>query len=144
MDRGTAPFSSIDVVNLTGCTYRQLDYWSRIGVIEPTREARGSGSQRRWSFTDACLVRAVTVLRQLGAFEPVLAEVVRAVEVDESLWERVVVVTRAGSVWPIVDMAGPEGWLVSLKACRAYVRVQADQLAVQALTRRPERTPALG
>ena len=34
-----------------GITYRQLDYWARTGLVEPTvRAARGSGSQRsaRW------------------------------------------------------------------------------------------------
>ena len=31
-----------------GITYRQLDYWARTGLVEPTvRPAHGSGSQRR-------------------------------------------------------------------------------------------------
>ena len=36
-----------------GITYRQLDYWARTGLIEPTvRGAKGSGSQRLYSFRD--------------------------------------------------------------------------------------------
>ena len=36
-----------------GISYRQLDYWARTGLIEPTvRPAQGSGSQRLYSFTD--------------------------------------------------------------------------------------------
>ena len=36
--------------NAAGITYRQLDYWARTGLIEPTvRGASGSGSQRLYS-----------------------------------------------------------------------------------------------
>ena len=39
--------------NAAGITYRQLDYWARTGLIEPTvRGAKGSGSQRLYSFQD--------------------------------------------------------------------------------------------
>src|SRR6266536_4426743 len=34
-----------------GITYRQLDYWARTGLVAPTiRSAKGSGSQRLYSF----------------------------------------------------------------------------------------------
>ncbi|MGE5828726.1 MAG: transcriptional regulator, partial [Micromonosporaceae bacterium] len=33
--------------NAAGITYRQLDYWARTGLVEPTvRGAHGSGTQR--------------------------------------------------------------------------------------------------
>ena len=36
-----------------GITYRQLDYWARTGLLQPSiRAARGSGSQRLYSFRD--------------------------------------------------------------------------------------------
>ena len=36
-----------------GITYRQLDYWARTGLVEPTiRSAKGSGSHRLYSFRD--------------------------------------------------------------------------------------------
>ena len=36
-----------------GITYRQLDYWARTGLLQPSiRAARGSGSQRLYSFKD--------------------------------------------------------------------------------------------
>lgn len=38
---------------VAGITYRQLDYWARTKLVEPTiRTARGSGSQRLYSFKD--------------------------------------------------------------------------------------------
>ena len=40
----------------TGITYRQLDYWARTGLVEPSvRPAYGSGTQRLYSFpTSSC------------------------------------------------------------------------------------------
>ena len=36
-----------------GITYRQLDYWARTGLVEPSvRPASGSGSQRLYGFRD--------------------------------------------------------------------------------------------
>lgn len=43
-----------------GITYRQLDYWARTGLVEPSvRPARGSGSQRLYSFRDVVFLKIV-------------------------------------------------------------------------------------
>lgn len=50
-----------------GITYRQLDYWARTGLVEPTvREATGSGSQRLYSFTDILVLKLVKRLLDTG------------------------------------------------------------------------------
>ena len=50
-----------------GITYRQLDYWARTGLIEPTvRGAKGSGSQRLYSFQDILLLKVVKRLLDTG------------------------------------------------------------------------------
>ncbi|EEJ54118.1 MerR family transcriptional regulator [Mobiluncus mulieris] len=50
-----------------GITYRQLDYWARTGLVEPTvRNARGSGSQRLYSFRDILLLKVVKRLLDTG------------------------------------------------------------------------------
>lgn len=54
--------SSKQVCELGGCTYRQLDYWARLGWITPEVQAEGSGTQRRWS------PQAVDIVRVLAAF----------------------------------------------------------------------------
>lgn len=38
-----------DVENLTGATYRQLDYWCRRGMIPGLEAGPGSGFGRLWS-----------------------------------------------------------------------------------------------
>src|SRR6201991_1677731 len=50
-----------------GITYRQLDYWARTGLVEPTiRAAQGSGSQRLYSFRDILVLKVVKRLLDTG------------------------------------------------------------------------------
>ncbi len=50
-----------------GITYRQLDYWARTGLVEPTvRTAGGSGTQRLYSFRDILLLRVIKNLLDAG------------------------------------------------------------------------------
>ena len=50
-----------------GITYRQLDYWARTGLVEPSvREAAGSGTQRLYSFRDILVLKVVKKLLDAG------------------------------------------------------------------------------
>ena len=50
-----------------GITYRQLDYWARTGLVEPSvRPAHGSGSQRLYGFRDILVLKLVKKLLDLG------------------------------------------------------------------------------
>jgi DNA-binding transcriptional MerR regulator len=50
-----------------GITYRQLDYWARTGLVEPTvRPASGSGTQRLYSFRDILVLKIVKRLLDTG------------------------------------------------------------------------------
>jgi DNA-binding transcriptional MerR regulator len=50
-----------------GITYRQLDYWARTGLVEPSvRAAAGSGSQRLYGFRDILVLRVVKRLLDTG------------------------------------------------------------------------------
>jgi len=52
---------------IAGTTYRQLDYWARTGLVEPSiREAQGSGSQRLYSFKDILTLKIVKRLLDTG------------------------------------------------------------------------------
>ncbi len=53
--------------HVAGITYRQLDYWARTGLVEPTiRGAHGSGSQRLYSFRDILVLKIVKRLLDAG------------------------------------------------------------------------------
>ena len=50
-----------------GISYRQLDYWARTGLVEPTvRTAGGSGTQRLYSFRDILLLKVIKRLLDAG------------------------------------------------------------------------------
>ncbi|MBA2560744.1 MAG: MerR family transcriptional regulator [Propionibacteriales bacterium] len=50
-----------------GISYRQLDYWARTELVEPTvRTAGGSGTQRLYSFRDILLLKVIKRLLDAG------------------------------------------------------------------------------
>lgn len=59
--RGPTACSAADI------TYRQLDYWARTGLVQPTvRTATGSGTQRLYSFRDILLLKIIKSLLEAG------------------------------------------------------------------------------
>jgi DNA-binding transcriptional MerR regulator len=55
------------VLDLVGVTYRQLDYWTRTGLVQASvREAGGSGTQRLYSFTDVLELKAIKRMEDVG------------------------------------------------------------------------------
>ena len=50
-----------------GITYRQLDYWARTSLVEPSiRTANGSGTQRLYGFSDILVLKIVKRLLDAG------------------------------------------------------------------------------
>src|SRR5215831_6826783 len=55
------------VCSIVGITYRQLDYWARTDLLQPSiSEARGSGSQRLYSYTDLVQLKVIKRLLDAG------------------------------------------------------------------------------
>lgn len=60
-------FRAPQVCRLVGITYRQLDYWARTNLLRPSlQEARGSGSQRLYSFADVVQLKVIKRLLDAG------------------------------------------------------------------------------
>jgi len=60
-------FRGPQVCALVGITYRQLDYWARTGLLRPSiADARGSGTQRRYSYTDVVELKVIKQLLDAG------------------------------------------------------------------------------
>lgn len=54
-------------LQVVGITYRQLDYWDHTKLVQPSvRPARGSGSQRLYSFRDIVTLKIVKRLLDTG------------------------------------------------------------------------------
>nr|WP_324613054.1 MerR family transcriptional regulator [Streptomyces sp. SBT349] len=62
-----------------GITYRQLDYWARTGLVQPSvRPAHGSGTQRLYSFRDVLVLKIVKRLLDAGVSLQSIRTAVRA------------------------------------------------------------------
>ncbi len=67
------------VCSIVGITYRQLDYWARTNLLRPSiSEARGSGTQRRYSYRDLLELKVIKRLLDAGVS---LQSARRAIEV---------------------------------------------------------------
>ena len=56
-----------EVCSIVGITYRQLDYWARTGLVRPSvKDAKGSGSQRLYSFQDLAMLRLIKRMLDSG------------------------------------------------------------------------------
>lgn len=70
-----AGYTTSDVVGLAGATYRQVDYWARLGLLHPPhryslRAAGGCGNPRVWRPVDVRAAMVVAQLARLGAVGP--------------------------------------------------------------------------
>ena len=60
-------FSSPQTIEIVDITYRQLDYWTRTGLVTSTaRMAEGSGSRRRYSYNDLLELKLIKRLLDEG------------------------------------------------------------------------------
>lgn len=65
-DAGTG-YRGTTACRVAGITYRQLDYWARTGLVEPSiRPATGSGTHRLYSFRDILVLKVVKRLLDTG------------------------------------------------------------------------------
>jgi DNA-binding transcriptional MerR regulator len=63
----TEGFRGPQVCAIVGITYRQLDYWARTDLLKPSiSEARGSGTQRRYSYRDLLELKVIKRLLDAG------------------------------------------------------------------------------
>lgn len=60
-------FRGPQVCDIVGITYRQLDYWARTDLLKPSiSEARGSGTQRLYSYRDLLDLKVIKRLLDAG------------------------------------------------------------------------------
>jgi DNA-binding transcriptional MerR regulator len=60
-------FRGPQVCKIVGITYRQLDYWARTDLLRPSiSDARGSGTQRVYSYTDLLKLKVIKQLLDSG------------------------------------------------------------------------------
>lgn len=110
-------FTSDEVCDLTGVTYRQLDCWTTAGVITPTVPARGSGSRRRFTEDDVLLVALAARLAELGCpLRTVAGAVAMMAGRPPGQWHGTLIVYPDGDAL-IGDRVAGAAWVVDLEAC---------------------------
>ena len=63
----TTGYRGTTACHIAGITYRQLDYWARTGLVEPSiKPATGSGTHRLYSFRDILVLKVVKRLLDTG------------------------------------------------------------------------------
>jgi DNA-binding transcriptional MerR regulator len=64
---GDEGYRGPQVCSVVGITYRQLDYWARTNLLRPSiADAKGSGSQRRYSYNDLLELKVIKNLLDAG------------------------------------------------------------------------------
>lgn len=55
-------YTTAQVCEIIGITYRMADYWIRVGLLDSCRAARGSGTRRMWDDRDLADARLAALL----------------------------------------------------------------------------------
>ena len=82
-------------------TYRQLDYWTRTGLVVPSiQAAQGSGTQRLYSFNDLLQLKVIRSLTDAGASLQKVRQAIDYVRDHlEDDWSKVTIVTDGAGVY---------------------------------------------
>ncbi|MDQ3772565.1 MAG: MerR family transcriptional regulator [Actinomycetota bacterium] len=86
---------------IVGITYRQLDYWTRTGLVLPSiRSAEGSGTQRVYSFNDLLQLKVIKELIDAGASLQKVRQSIDYVRDNiEGDWSKVTIATDGERVY---------------------------------------------
>jgi DNA-binding transcriptional MerR regulator len=86
MAKAKDSFSTGDAVRITGVSFRNIDYWARTKFIVPSiAEADGTGTERKYSFSDLLALRVARELREAGVSTQSLRRVVEFLRTKKGL-----------------------------------------------------------
>jgi len=86
MAKAADSFSTGDAVRITGVSFRNIDYWARTKFIAPSiAEAQGTGTERRYAFSDLLALRVARELREAGVSTQKLRRVVEFLRTRKTL-----------------------------------------------------------
>jgi DNA-binding transcriptional MerR regulator len=114
------------VVEIVGISYRQLDYWARTGLVRPSvRDARGSGTQRLYSFQDLALLKLIKRMLDSGVN---LQQVRKAMKTLKSLDEPALGTTLIVDGNRIYSVESPEAVVDLVKGGQAVFAIAVDKV----------------
>jgi DNA-binding transcriptional MerR regulator len=117
-------FRAPEAVRIAGISYRQLDYWTRTGLITPSvNDAHGSGSQRLYSFQDLATLKVIKRLLDTGVS---LQRVRKAVEHLRKMRRRPHGVTLMSDGNGVYEAHSPEAVIDLLKNGQGVFAISLD------------------
>ena len=85
---GAEGFGGPQVCAIVGISYRQLDYWARTELVRPSlADARGSGTQRRYSYRDLVRLKVIKSLLDAGVKLQTARRAIEYLREDTASWE---------------------------------------------------------
>src|SRR4051812_22615212 len=140
MDEG---FRGPQACAIVGITYRQLDYWARTGLVRPeVRDAKGSGTQRLYSFRDLVHLRVIKNLLDAGVALPKIRKAIRYIADElKTPLENVTLMSDGNSIYAatsdteIVDLLRKGQGVFGIALGRVYQELKG---AVGRIAERPE------
>jgi len=113
---------SADVCRQAGVTYRQLDYWHRMGLFPDVPTGPGSGTPREWSARHVAVAALWGCLYRLGADYATVASMAEWAAELPGPWTGMLVVTphpgEAGrEVSDTPHLTEGAGWVIDLGWC---------------------------
>ena len=131
---------------IVGITYRQLDYWTRTGLVTPSLQpAQGSGTQRLYSFGDLLQLKLIKELTDAGASLQKVRQAIDYVRDHvEGDWSKVTIVTDGAGVYActsdaeVIDLLrsgqGVLGAVVAVDKVRDQLAGTIEELHPQTIT----------
>ena len=117
-------FRAPEAVRIAGISYRQLDYWTRTGLVTPSvNDAHGSGSQRLYSFQDLATLKVIKRLLDTGVS---LQRVRKAVEHLNTMRRRPHGVTLMSDGNGVYEAHSPEAVVDLLKNGQGVFAISLD------------------
>jgi DNA-binding transcriptional MerR regulator len=115
-----------EVCAIVGITYRQLDYWARTGLVRPSvKDAKGSGSQRLYSFQDLALLKLIKRMLDSGVN---LQQVRKAMKTLRGLDEPALGATLVVDGNRIYSVESPEAVVDLVKGGQAVFAIALDKV----------------
>ncbi len=115
-----------EVCKIVGITYRQLDYWARTGLVRPSvRDAKGSGSQRLYSFQDLALLKLIKRMLDTGVN---LQQVRKAMKTLKGLDEPALGTTLVSDGNRIYSVESPEAVVDLLASGQGVFAIAVDKV----------------
>jgi DNA-binding transcriptional MerR regulator len=116
-----------------GISYRQLDYWARTGLVEPSiRPAGGSGSTRLYGFRDILVLKIVKRLLDAGvSLQNIRTAVNHLRERGVTELERITLMSDGASIY---ECASPDEIIDLLAGGQGVFGIAVGKVSLSTLT----------